>query len=307
MNAIATWELRKQFGQAAAVDGIDLVVPEGSVFGFLGPNGSGKTTTTRMILGLMRPTGGVVEVLGQRMPEHAMDVLPRVGSLVEGPAFYPFLDGVRNLARLDAAKGADRGGRSERIAIALDRVGLASAAAKRYRSYSLGMKQRLALAAALLRPRELVVLDEPTNGLDPQGTREVRGLIKELAAGGTTVFLSSHLLAEVEQVCSHVAVLSRGKILAQGTLADLRSGAKSYARLTVSDVGWARSLLRERSDVGDIQVQGDSVTMELHGARVQDLNRLLVVAGVEVLKLTTHQPSLEDLFVELTGESFDVA
>jgi ABC-2 type transport system ATP-binding protein len=146
------------------VDGIDLEVPEGSVFGFLGPNGSGKTTTTRMLLGLMRPTNGVVEILRRRMPEHALTVLPKVGALVEGPAFYPFLSGARNLARIDAAEGADHATRRSRISAALDRVGLSSAAGKRYRQYSLGMKQRLALAAVLLRPRELIVLDEPTNG-----------------------------------------------------------------------------------------------------------------------------------------------
>ncbi|MDQ6848455.1 MAG: ABC transporter ATP-binding protein [Actinomycetota bacterium] len=307
MNAIVTDALSKVFNGTAAVDGINLQVPEGSIFGFLGPNGSGKTTTTRMLLGLMRPTAGSVELLGRRMPEHSLKVLPRVGALVEGPAFYPFLTGARNLSRLDAAEGADRAGRAARIAAALDRVGLTGAAGKRYRQYSLGMKQRLALAAALLRPRDLLVLDEPTNGLDPQGTREVRQLIRTLATEGTTVFLSSHLLSEVEQLCSHVAVLSLGKILAQGSLAELQSTTAKNTRLIVSDPVEARRIIEERPAFGPVRVDGDTVTVQLRGGRPEDLNRLLVQAGVDVRELSTRQPSLEDLFVSLTGENFDVA
>ena len=194
-----------------AVDHIDLAVPRGCVYGFLGPNGSGKTTTIRMLLGLAYPTSGSAELLGAPMPADAIRALPRVGSLVEGPAFYPFLTGQDNLARWDAAdRTADPRTAAARIGCALDRVGLLSAARKRYRHYSLGMKQRLAIAASLLRPRELIVLDEPTNGLDPQGTREVRGLIHRIAASGITVFVSSHLLSEVEQMCSHVGVMRSG-------------------------------------------------------------------------------------------------
>ena len=233
MTAISTSGLTKRFrGGQLAVDHIDLAVPHGSVYGFLGPNGSGKTTTIRMLLGLAYPTSGSASLLDVPMPDGATRVLHRVGSLVEGPAFYPFLTGADNLARYDAAdRTADPATARARIADALDRVGLLAAAKKRYRHYSLGMKQRLAIAAGLLRPRELIILDEPTNGLDPQGTREVRALIRQIAADGTTVFVSSHLLAEVEQICTHVGVMRTGRLVFQGSLPELRrTGA---ARVTV--------------------------------------------------------------------------
>src|SRR6202046_3301787 len=223
-TAISTSGLTKRFrGGQLAVDRIDLAVPHGSVYGFLGPNGSGKTTTIRMLLGLAFPTSGSATLLDVPMPAGATRVLHRVGSLVEGPAFYPFLAGADNLDRYDAADStADPATARARIDEALDRVGLLAAAKKRYRNYSLGMKQRLAIAAGLLRPRELIILDEPTNGLDPQGTREVRALIRQIAAEGTTVFVSSHLLAEVEQICTHVGVMRAGELVFQGTLDDLR-------------------------------------------------------------------------------------
>ncbi len=308
MSAIVTRGLRKTFNGVPAVDGIDLDVPAGSVYGFLGPNGSGKTTTTRMLLGLIRPTGGHIEVLGSRMPDHARTVLPRVGALVEGPAFYPFLTGSRNLSRFDAAEGSARATRPARIASALDRVGLTVAAGKRYRQYSLGMKQRLALAAALLRPRELIVLDEPTNGLDPQGTREVRELIRGLAADGTTVFLSSHLLGEVEQGCTHAAVLSRGKILDQGPLDSLVGASTQTAQITVSDPAAARALLARLPGVGRVTADRDRnvLLVELPAARPEDCNRALVEGGVDVGELLILRTSLEDRFVALTGEHFDV-
>ena len=196
--AVATSGLTKRFGQQVAVSAVDLLVPRGAVYGFLGPNGSGKTTTIRMLLGLIRSTSGRIEVLGQPMPEGAGRSLPRVGALVEGPAFHPYLSGRANLRRLEAADPyADARSSHHRVDAALDRVGLLPAARKRYRAYSLCMRQRLAIASALLVPRDLLVLDEPTNGLDPQGTREVRHLISELAADGTTVLVSSHLLSEV--------------------------------------------------------------------------------------------------------------
>ncbi|MYV59779.1 ATP-binding cassette domain-containing protein, partial [Streptomyces sp. SID4931] len=191
-------------GGQLAVDGLDLTVPAGSVFGFLGPNGSGKTTTIRMLMGLIDPTSGTAEVLGRPMPEAARTVLPEVGALIEGPALYGFLNGRDNLLRYDRADPtADPRTRRARVDEALARVGLAAASGKKAKAYSLGMKQRLGLAAALLRPRRLLVLDQPTNGLDPQGMREIRLLVRELAAEGTTVFLSSHLLDEIEQVCTH--------------------------------------------------------------------------------------------------------
>jgi ABC-2 type transport system ATP-binding protein len=223
--AVASAGLTKRFrGGQVAVDRIDLAVPAGSVYGFLGPNGSGKTTTIRMLLALIRATAGTHSLLGQPMPERAGEVLPQVGSLVEGPAFHPYLSGRDNLRRLDAAdRHADPATAKARIGAALERVGLTAAAGKRYRNYSLGMRQRLGISAALLQPRQLLVLDEPTNGLDPQGTREVRTLVGELAATGVTVLLSTHLLAEVEQICSHVGVMHRGRLVAQSSLAELRA------------------------------------------------------------------------------------
>jgi ABC-2 type transport system ATP-binding protein len=237
LTAISTSGLTKRFrGGQLAVDQVDLAVPDGSVYGFLGPNGSGKTTTIRMLLGLAFPTGGSAALLGVGMPDGATQVLHRVGSLVEGPAFYPFLTGLDNLARYDAAdRTADPKTARTRINTALDRVGLLSAAKKRYRHYSLGMKQRLAISAGLLRPRELIILDEPTNGLDPQGTREVRALIRQIAADGTTVFVSSHLLAEVEQICTHVGVMRSGQLVFQGSLPELRRTGATRVTVQTAD------------------------------------------------------------------------
>jgi ABC-2 type transport system ATP-binding protein len=233
--AIRTRGLTKRFGRQTVVDGVDLDVPAGSVFGFLGPNGSGKTTTIRMLLGLADATAGEISLLGRRMPERLSAVLPAVGALIEGPGFYPFLSGAANLGRLDAADGwAPRATRRARVTEALERVGLTQAGGKKVRAYSLGMKQRLGIANALLMPRQLIVLDEPTNGLDPQGTREVRGLIRSLASTGTTVFVSSHLLAEIEQMCTHIGVMRGGRLVAQGTIDELRRGGAATLRVTTA-------------------------------------------------------------------------
>jgi ABC-type multidrug transport system ATPase subunit len=302
--------LTKRFrsGQVA-VDGVDLLVPRGAVFGFLGPNGSGKTTTIRMLLGLVAPTSGAVELLGDAMPGRAADVLPRVGALVEGPAFHPYLSGRANLARLDSVDAtADPRTARARADTALERVGLGAAADKRFRQYSLGMKQRLGLAAALLQPRELLVLDEPTNGLDPQGTREVRTLVRELASDGTTVLLSSHLLAEIEQACSHVGIMSRGRLLRQGPIAEVGAGGVSTVRVsaTPSTVVLAAQVL-ERMGLTGVLVGGADVTAELGDAAAEDVTVALVRSGVAVRGLAVTRPSLEDTFVALTGEGFDVA
>jgi len=283
-------------------------VPRGAVFGFLGPNGSGKTTTIRMLLGLIAPSDGSWQLLGSDMPGSAMRTLPRVGALIEGPAFYPWLSGRDNLARLDAA-GPDgqRSTRAARIAAALQRVGLEAAAGRKYRAYSLGMRQRLGLAAALLRRRELLVLDEPTNGMDPQGTREIRNLVRELASDGTTVFLSSHLLSEVEQVCTHAAVMALGRLLAQGTLAELRAAGEARLHVGVDDPVRAAEILAGLG-LADVVVRGGEVTARLDGTvGPERCNRELVLAGVGVASLVAERPSLEDLFVALTGEGFDVA
>ncbi|MFP8945165.1 ABC transporter ATP-binding protein [Streptomyces fenghuangensis] len=297
-------------GGQLAVDGLDLEVPRGSVFGFLGPNGSGKTTTIRMLLGLIEPSGGSARLLGEPMPDAARRVLPRVGALIEGPAPYGFLSGRDNLLRLDAADpSADPRTRAARVAEALERVGLTAAARKKARAYSLGMKQRLGLAAALLRPRELLVLDEPTNGLDPQGMREIRSLVRELAGDGTTVFLSSHLLDEIEQVCTHAAVMARGRLLTQGPVTELAAGARGRLAVTTPDTADAARVLKEYG-VTDPTVTGDRVTGELPPSDPPDpaeVNAALVRAGVRVRAFGTERASLEDAFVALTGEGFDVA
>jgi ABC-2 type transport system ATP-binding protein len=287
-----------------AVNQIDLAVPSGSIYGFLGPNGSGKTTTIRMLLGLIQPTAGRHTMFGMPMPDRQSDALPLVGSLVEGPAFYPHLSGRANLARLDAAdRTADPASARARIDAALDRVGLLAAADKRYKAYSLGMKQRLGIATSLLRPRRLVILDEPTNGLDPQGTREVRALIREIAADGTTVFVSSHLLAEVEQVCTHVGVMRAGRLVYQGPLAQLRGQAGLLVRTPKPEL--AAKVLFEFGLAG-IRQTGQEVTAELGEMLPEVICERLVLAGVPVAGLETPRRSLEDEFVQLTGEGFDV-
>ena len=305
--AIASIGLSMRFrsGQLA-VDDVGLAVPPGSVYGFLGPNGSGKTTTIRMLLGLVHPTSGDFRLLGTDARVGLDRVLPRVGALVEGPAFYPFMSGRQNLARCDAAdRTADVTTAAARIDHALDQVGLLAAADKRYRAYSLGMKQRLAIAAALLRERDLMILDEPTNGLDPQGTREIRSLIKQIAADGTTVFVSSHLLAEVEQICSHVGVMSTGRLVFQGPLAELRGRGEPRILIRTTEPALAAKQLA-RIGLGDILIDGATVAAQLgeHGADV--INAELVRAAIPVFGLETVRPSLEDMFVELTGEGFNV-
>jgi len=305
--AILTASLTKRFpGGQVAVDAVDLVVPGGGIYGFLGPNGSGKTTTIRMLLGLIRPTSGRHELLGEAMPERALRVLPRVGALVEGPAFHPYLSGRDNLRRLDAGdRTAPGSGARRRVDDALERVGLAAAAGKRYRKYSLGMRQRLGLAGALLRPRDLLVLDEPTNGLDPQGTREVRHLMREACAEGATVFVSSHLLSEIEQICTHVGVMSHGRLAFQGTLHDLRAAAGVRVRVETAHPARAAEVL-ERFVPGRPEVRGDSVVAEIGAVASESLTAALVHAGVDVRQLVVERPDLEDLFVQLTGEGFDV-
>ncbi|MDY0809877.1 ABC transporter ATP-binding protein [Kitasatospora purpeofusca] len=308
---ISTRGLTKRFrGGQLAVDGLDLSVPRGSVFGFLGPNGSGKTTTIRMLMGLIAPTSGVASVLGEPMPQSVSSVLPRVGALIEGPALYGFLSGRDNLARFDAADPtADPRTRQRRVAEALDRVGLTAAGGKKARAYSLGMKQRLGLASALLQPRELLVLDEPTNGLDPQGMREIRALVREVAAEGTTVFLSSHLLDEIEQVCTHAAVMSRGRLLVQGTVAELAARARGRLVVRTPDTHLAGEVLLAH-EVTELRITESRVDGEL-GPLAEDalpgLCAALVAAEVRVHGFGVERGTLEDAFVALTGEGFDVA
>ena len=304
---ICTTGLTKRFGSQVAVNSLDLVVPSGAVYGFLGPNGSGKTTTIRMLLGLAFASSGQISVLGHRIPRQTGNVLPRVGALVEGPAFHPYLSGRLNLRRLDAAdRSVEPRTTKTRVDAALDRVGLLSAATKKYRAYSLGMRQRLAIAAALLSPRELLILDEPTNGLDPQGTREIRHLVQSLSEDGTTVLVSSHLLSEVEQMCTHVGVMHTGNLLAQGTMAEVRGASKPVAVVRTSQPDEAAGVLK-RLGLTDVVTTVDSARGEIGEVMPERIVGDLVQSGVGVRGFSVDTASLEDLFVALTGEGFDVS
>ena len=305
--AIETDGLTKAFGDQKAVHGISLAVPRGSVFGFLGPNGSGKTTTIRMLLGLAEATDGEIKLLDHSIPKELQIALPKVGALVEGPAFYPYMSGRNNLIRIDSAdRFSDPSTRKTRVDAALERVGLSNAAKKKVHAYSLGMKQRLGLANALLKPRELLILDEPTNGLDPQGTREVRNLIRSLAAEGITIFLSSHLLTEIEQLCDHVAVMSAGKILAQGSLSELRSHGQTRLILRVDKIDEAVDILKSQG-IGKIKFSKENMIAPVaEDLDVAKINEVLVKKKIKVSEIRLEHPSLEEYFVDLTGEGFEV-
>jgi ABC-2 type transport system ATP-binding protein len=296
---ISTRGVVKRYGRLRAVDGIDLDVQAGDVYGFLGANGSGKTTTVRMLLGLVLPTSGEIELLGERMPRAGRRVLPRVGALIEGPAHYGHLSGRENLSLLDAS---GRGGawrtRRRRVDHALEQVGLAGVGRRPVKAYSLGMRQRLGLAGALLRRPELLILDEPTNGLDPQGITEVRELLLELHREGTTVFLSSHLLAEVEQLCSRVGVLDRGRLVLQDELATLTAPTGSTVVHTP-----APDRVRGTLDGRVTSVDGERVIVR--GGDPAEVNALLVGAGIPVTGLAVERPTLEEVVLAAAGTSSD--
>jgi len=298
---IATRGLTKRFGAVLAVDDVDLDVREGDRYGFLGPNGSGKTTVVRMLLGLVYATSGTIEVLGAPVPRRISAVLPQIGALIEAPAAYGHLSGRANLALIDASGPGPHGprrNRRRRISDALARVGLGSVDDRSVRKYSLGMRQRLGLAAALLRSPRLLVLDEPTNGLDPQGIREIRDLLAELNAAGTTVFLSSHQLAEVEQLCSRIGVLDRGKLVLQDDLSVLR-GPTGRVLLRSPDAGQVASLL----DGQVIERDGDRLIIADADAAI--VNARLVGAGLRVTEIGPERRSLEDLVLSVTSSGSD--
>jgi ABC-type multidrug transport system ATPase subunit len=296
---IRTEGLTKRYGRVTAVDGVELDVRTGDVYGFLGPNGSGKTTTVRMLLGLVLPTSGTIQVLGEPVPKRARKVLHRVGALVEAPAAYPHLAGRTNLALLDAAgPGGPRRTRARRIEAALERVGLAGVDSRPVKAYSLGMRQRLGLAAAILRRPEMLVLDEPTNGLDPQGIHEIRDLLLELNAAGTTIFLSSHLLAEVELICRRVGVLDRGRLVLQDDLASLKAPTGAVVVRT-PDADEAAAMLdgqlRER-DADRLVITADDAA---------ELNAKLVGAGIRVQEIAPQRRTLEEVVLAATTGGSD--
>jgi ABC-type multidrug transport system ATPase subunit len=297
---IRTHGLTKRFGSLTAVDRVDLDVREGDVYGFLGANGSGKTTTVRMLLGLVLATSGTVELLGHPMPKEGRDVLNAVGALVEGPAAYGHLSGRTNLRLLDASGRATGGARSRRRRVdeALEQVGLGGVGPRPVKAYSLGMRQRLGLAGALLRQPRLLVLDEPTNGLDPQGIREIRELLARLNAAGTTIFLSSHLLAEVEQLCTRVGVLDRGRLVLQAQMTELQAPTGRTV-LRTPDVASVVAMLNGGVEARD----GDRLLVRT--ADVAGLNARLVGDGIRVLELGPERRSLEDVVHERTGAAGD--
>jgi ABC-type multidrug transport system ATPase subunit len=296
---IVTRALTKRFGSTVAVNDVDLAVREGDRYGFLGPNGSGKTTLVRMLLGLVYPTSGSISVLDSPMPSRAAKVLPQVGSLIEGPAAYPYLSGRRNLALIDAVGSRDgRRARRARIASVLDQVGLGGIDDRPVKTYSLGMRQRLGLAAALLRQPRLLILDEPTNGLDPQGIHEIRDLLIALNEAGTTVFLSSHLLSEVEQLCTRVGVVDRGRLVLEDSLSALRAPT---GRVVVESADAEKV-------VGMLNGQVVSRAGEHLVVRHDDpaeLNAWLVGEGIRVSAITAERLSLEQVVLAATGPGAD--
>ena len=296
---ITTRQVTKRFGAVLAVDRVDLDVREGDRYGLLGPNGSGKTTLIRMLLGLVFATSGEIEVDGCPVPRKIAQVLPKIGALIEGPASYGYLNGRANLALLDAAgPGGGRRTRKARIDEALERVGLAGVDRRPVRAYSLGMRQRLGLAGALLRTPTLLILDEPTNGLDPRGIREIRDLLIELNKAGTTILLSSHLLGEIEQLCTRIGVLDRGRMVIQDQLEVLRAPTDRIV-LHTPDADRAVALL----DGTLLDREGDRLVVR--GDDPAGLNARLVGEGLRVAELVRERRSLEELVVEATQPGSD--
>ena len=298
---ITTRALVKRYGPVTAVRSVDLDVREGDRYGLLGPNGSGKTTLVRMLLGLVYATSGEIEVLGRRMPRHAREVLPQIGALIEEPAAYPHLSGRTNLTLFDAAGpggGTARRTRRQRVDEALEQVGLAGVGRRPVKAYSLGMRQRLGLAAALIRRPRLLILDEPGNGLDPRGIRDLRELLAGLNEAGVTVFLSSHLLAEVEQLCTRVGVLDEGRLVLQDDLAALRAPTGRIV-LDTPDADQVAALLDGQVEHRD----GQQLLVRYSDAAA--LNTRLVGAGLRVSSIGAQQRTLEEIVLSVTGTGSD--
>lgn len=293
---VETRGLTKRYGSGIiAVKDLDLSVRRGEVYGFLGLNGAGKTTTLRMLMGLVRPTSGFAKVLDQRPGTHSG--LGGVGALVESPAFYPYLSGRDNLRVMARYSG---GVSKSRIEGVLEQVGLAGRARDRYKKYSLGMKQRLGVAAALLGDPDLLILDEPTNGLDPRGMAEMRGLIRELGQGERTVLLSSHLMNEVEQVCDRVGVIHEGELVAEGSVQEIRGQVWLVIRAEPAEE--AAQIARRISGVEGVEVRGDEIYLSVDPERASEINNKLNSAGISVREFKESRRSLERVFLELTGE-----
>jgi ABC-2 type transport system ATP-binding protein len=296
---IETKGLVKRFGDRQAIAGVDLAVPEACAFGFLGPNGAGKTTLIRMLLGLTRATSGEMRLLNLPVPERRSTALARVGAIVEEPRFHAHLTGRENLRTNAAARG---GAALGRIDAALARVGLAERADERVRTYSMGMRQRLGIARCLLADPALLILDEPMNGLDPAGIIEFRGLIRSFVDEGRTVFLSSHLLDEVERTCDMVAIVDQGRVVRQGPIGEIGGGDGASLAIGCDDPATAFALLSQRGDVERVTDRDGELRVVLApGVDAVDLNRALVAAGIGVRRLEPTRVSLEERFLELTS------
>lgn len=299
-SIISTSHLSKKYGSVLRVSDLDLRVPEGCIYGFLGPNGAGKSTTLKMILGLVRPTAGDIAVFGEPMTRrNRLAILKQVGSLIESPSYYGHLSGEENLRIVQTMRGVPE----KNIHEVLEIVRLTDAKDKRAAHYSLGMKQRLGLAAALLGYPRLLILDEPTNGLDPAGIQEMRELIKELPQRfGMTVVVSSHLLAEIDQMADHVGIIREGELVFQDSLTALHSRSKHHLALRTTDNLHAQAILRERRLHVSEGEDGYLVLPLLNDDTTAALAELLVTQSIGVLRLEERQKSLEDIFLELTGK-----
>ena len=296
---ITTRNLTKRFGNVEAVREVSLDVREGDRYGLLGPNGSGKSTLVRMLLGLVYATSGEISVLGHRVPKHVGRILPEIGALIEEPAAYPHLSGRANLRLLDAAgPGGARRTRRRRVDDALEQVGLAGIDRRPVRAYSLGMRQRLGLAAALVRRPQLLILDEPTNGLDPRGIRDIRDLLVGLNAEGVTVFLSSHLLPEVSALCTRIGVLDSGRLVLQDQLASLQ---QPTGRVLISTDDPERAVVT----LDGLVEQRDGADLVVKASDPAELNARLVGAGVPVRSLVVQRRSLEEIVLDVTGSGSD--
>jgi ABC-2 type transport system ATP-binding protein len=301
--AVETHGLTKRFGAKAAVNGVELLVPRGSAFGYLGPNGAGKTTLIRVLLGLTHADAGTMSLLGYPVPRHRDAALARVGAIVDEPRFHPHLTGRQNLRLLAAAREPAA---RDRIGPALERVGLAGRADDRVSAYSMGMRQRLGVAACLLADPELLLLDEPMNGLDPAGMAEMRELILSMVADGRTVVLSSHLLDEIERTCDAVAIVDHGTIIRQGPIAELLAGAQLALQVECSEPGRARALLAGTTIGASVKVVPSALGLDMTlpaGADrdvVAEINRVLVDGGISIYRLQPVQTSLESWFLQVT-------
>ncbi len=294
-TVIETSGLTKRFGNGVlAVDSVDMSVRRGEVYGFLGPNGAGKTTTLRMLLGLIRPSSGSAQIAGHKPGDPAG--LARIGSLIEGPGFYPYLSGRENLRVIAEYASVD----GKRVDEVLDMVELASRAGRKFGTYSTGMKQRLGVAAALIKDPDLLILDEPTNGLDPQGMAEMRKLIKDIGQGERTVVLSSHLLGEVEQICDRVGVISGGRLVTQSTVQELIGETGVLVR--AEPVDRALDVLSRIFGVEAVSRRDGAIYLKTDPSHSVDINRQLMSSGVGVSELRPVERSLEEVFFQLTGE-----